>query len=327
VLAHLERARGKLDRRLVALSNEYASDVLGWRGYAHWLQVYSLINGSFKEGWIPDNYYGRIVRPMLKGPYGDTSRLRALTGRLLSGHDERFVEKAYWINSLLLSRNYKVVDHTLIKDVLFGDSDTVVFKSDHSSRGQKVSIFSKSTFDINKLRSLGNGVFQEYIEQHEFFKRFMPNSVATLRFTTVLCGTDDASVKACYLRFGRMADTHCKASTNVRVAVNIRTGELYSTGHLPNWDPIQSHPDTGIAFSHHTVPFFGDCLSALVDLQKSLPFVRSIGWDAVVDRDGQVKIMEWNGGHNDIKYTEATQGPCFADLGWEKLWKAKHFRQ
>jgi hypothetical protein len=31
--------------------------------------------------------------------------------------------------------------------------------------------------------------------------------------------------------------------------------------------------------------------------------------------------MEWNGTYNDIKFSEATQGPCFADLGWERLWK------
>lgn len=323
LLANLERAKGKLDRRLFALSNEYAYDVLGWRGYAHWLHVYSVLNGSFKEGWIPDNYYGRIVRPMLKGAYGETSSLRAFSSRLFTGRDDRFADKAYWINNLLLSRDYKVLDPSRLKEVLFGDSDIVVFKSDHSGRGQKISIIRKSTFDIDKLHSLGNGVFQGYIQQHEFFKSFMPNSVATLRLTTVLHGTGDASVRACYLRLGRVGDTHCRSSTSIRLPVNIRTGELYAIGHLPNWDAIRSHPDTGVTFANKTIPFFGECLSAVLSLQKSLPQVQCIGWDTVVDRDCQVKIMEWNGGHNGIKFTEATQGPCFADLGWEKLWKAK----
>jgi hypothetical protein len=31
-----------------------------------------------------------------------------------------------------------------------------------------------------------------------------------------------------------------------------------------------------------------------------------------------VQVMEWNGFHNDIKFSEATQGPCFADLGFQK---------
>ncbi len=41
----------------------------------------------------------------------------------------------------------------------------------------------------------------------------------------------------------------------------------------------------------------------------------------VINKDSKVQIMEVNGRHNDIKYHEATEGPCFADLGWDKLWK------
>jgi hypothetical protein len=29
--------------------------------------------------------------------------------------------------------------------------------------------------------------------------------------------------------------------------------------------------------------------------------------------------MEWNALHNDIKFSEATQGPCFTDLRWERF--------
>ena len=58
-----------------------------------------------------------------------------------------------------------------------------------------------------------------------------------------------------------------------------------------------------------------------MELHRSIPFVRSIGWDLIIDINDTVKVMEWNGYHNDIKFSEATQGPCFSDLGWEKLWK------
>jgi hypothetical protein len=52
-----------------------------------------------------------------------------------------------------------------------------------------------------------------------------------------------------------------------------------------------------------------------------VPFTSIIGWDVAVDENHNVKVMEWNGDHNDIKFSEATQGPCFSDLGWEELWK------
>ena len=52
-----------------------------------------------------------------------------------------------------------------------------------------------------------------------------------------------------------------------------------------------------------------------------MPYARCIGWDVTVDSEEKVNLMEWNGEHNDIKFAEATQGPCFLGLGWEELRK------
>jgi len=79
VLKSIESEKGKTDKKLIKLSDEYASDILGWKGYAPWLYVYCAINQVFKEGWIPDNYYGRIVVPKLKGNYGIIADYNALT--------------------------------------------------------------------------------------------------------------------------------------------------------------------------------------------------------------------------------------------------------
>jgi hypothetical protein len=50
-----------------------------------------------------------------------------------------------------------------------------------------------------------------------------------------------------------------------------------------------------------------------------VPYARCVGWDLTVDSDEQVMVMEWNAEHNDVKFSEATQGPCFADLDWQRL--------
>ena len=49
------------------------------------------------------------------------------------------------------------------------------------------------------------------------------------------------------------------------------------------------------------------------------PYARCVGWDVTVDADEKVMLMEWNAEHNDVKFSEATQGPCFSDLNWERL--------
>ena len=69
------------------------------------------------------------------------------------------------------------------------------------------------------------------------------------------------------------------------------------------------------------IPNFDNCVSVALELHRMIPYIRCVGWDIVVDKDNAVKVMEWNAVHNDIKLSEATQGPCFSDLGWEKLWQ------
>lgn len=40
-LKTIESIKGKTDPKLLEMSNTYAKDVLGWRGYAPWLQAHS----------------------------------------------------------------------------------------------------------------------------------------------------------------------------------------------------------------------------------------------------------------------------------------------
>ena len=82
ILKSIEAVKGKTDPKLIKLSNEYALDVLGRKEFSPWLYVYSAIAQTFKDGWIPDDYYGKIVVPKLKGNYGDISNYNALTKRL-----------------------------------------------------------------------------------------------------------------------------------------------------------------------------------------------------------------------------------------------------
>ena len=107
----------------------------------------------------------------------------------------------------------------------------------------------------------------------------------------------------------------------MRVPVDLQSGALDAQGYLPTWLTIDRHPDTHVAFAKKIIPCFGSCLSTVLELHKLMPYARCIGWDLIVDKQQSIKVMEWNGNHNDIKFSEATQGPCFSDLGWEKIWR------
>jgi hypothetical protein len=317
VLRTLERYSGKTDPSLLKLADTYARDVFGHAIYAPWLRVYTAFSGTFKEGWIPDNYYGTVVVPSMKGGYGKISGLKPLT-RLIFDSDA-FPDVAYFANGLFLTPQNTVVPEREIADVVFQRSEKIVFKLDGFGQGKGVFIFDKQTFGIAAIKSLGNGVIQRFIRQHSVFDRFASKAVATLRFTTVVDDFGAISIRACYLRLGRAGDTHIHTGSEICVAVNLSTGELARQGYTADWRPTEGHPDSGTPFSGVKIPAFSKCVQTVLELHKKILFARCIGWDLTVDVHENVQVMEWNGEHNDVKFSEATQGPCFSDLNWERL--------
>jgi len=319
-LQGIEHDRGPTPPALLRRCNEYAADALGWSGYARWLHVYCAVAGEFREGWIPDDYYGEVVVPKVKRAYAKLSHLKALSGPLF--RSEVFPDLAYRTHGALISRSYHPIRWQDLEELLFRTGERAVFKPDFSRQGRQIVFLTRASFDPAAAMRLGNGVFQRHIEQHPFFSALMPSSVATLRITTTIeDGTPTA--RTSFLRLGRTADTHVRSQTHVRIPVDVRNGRLATQGYLPTWHTIDRHPDTSVAFHDLKIPAYSECVSTALALHRQVPFVQCVGWDLVVDRHGEVKVIEWNSDHNDIKFSEATQGPCFRDLHWDTLWRAE----
>lgn len=317
ILRFLEANYGKTDPTNLKLADTYAREVFGNLLYAPWLRVYTAVSRTFKEGWIPDNYYGSVVVPNMKGRYGKISGLKTIS-RLIFDSDA-FPDVAYFANGLFFTDENVAIPEHEVGNVVFRDSGRIVFKLDGSQQGRGVFIFDRATFDPQVIRALGNGVMQRFIIQHRSFNEFASKSVATLRFTTVVDDRGGISVRACFLRLGRAEDTHIQTDREICVPVNLSTGELCRVGYLSNWVDIEEHPDSRVRFAGVKIPAFSKCVLTVLELHKKIPFARCVGWDVTVDVDENVQVMEWNGEHNDVKFSEATQGPCFSDLKWERL--------
>lgn len=313
----LERVLGLTNRADIDRADAYAREVLGHECYAPWLYVYTAIAGRFKEGWIPDNYYGRIVVPKLKGGYGKAASLKALQRTLFDSAN--FPDVAYFANGLFIKPDGTPIPTDQAALHLFAEHDSLVFKIDNSRQGKGIFFLDRKTFDVETIKRLGSGVLQRRIVQHEALGCFAPRSVATLRVTTAVNDEGVVSVRACYLRLGRDADTHVQSSSHVRIPVDCATGELSEAGYLTNWTVAREHPDSKILFAGVIVPSFDACLTTVLALHRKILFNRCVGWDLAIADDGSVEVMECNAEHNDVKFSEATQGPCFADLRWERL--------
>ncbi len=313
-LKSIEKEKGKLPEDIVSQCDDYAKNYLGDIKYARWLYVYSAIQGEFKHGWIPDNYYGEVIVRGLDGIFSAPCELKPLSNRILQTN--KLPDLLYVNNGLLIEPvDYKIIDASDAFSLLFSEGDTVIFKSNDSSQGKGVRFYTESECSFESIKGK-NGVFQRVIKQHDFFNNIFPYPGATIRITTALDDNGKATVRAAYVRLGRSKDEskHVQSKSAVKVAIDIDSGKLFSTGYLADWSSTKSHPDTNVTFEGLMVPAFKNACMEVENLHSNYPFVQSIGWDVSINDKEEVEIMEWNAAHNDIKFSEAMHGPSFKDV-------------
>lgn len=315
VLTNLEHSKGKLPSHIKDQCDHYAKQTLGDVKYAPWLYVYSLMRGEFKEGWIPDNYYGKIVLPKSNGISGMPAQVKNISSSLLKSN--LFPDLISYSSGIYsISASNEVLKKEDVKNVLFKDHDTVIYKLNSSFQGKGIHFFNKNEFCLDKVAKIGSGIFQKLIVQHNVFNELFPKPGATIRLTTALTPAGNVDVRGAYLRLGVGSDEFVKSSTNIRVGINLDSGELFNDGYTSDWFEINEHPTTKKAFKGVVIPNFKEACENVIALHKNYPFVQSIGWDVIINEQNGVEIMEWNAVHNGIKFTEAIQGPMFADMPW-----------
>ncbi|MBU3028340.1 sugar-transfer associated ATP-grasp domain-containing protein [Zobellia galactanivorans] len=315
-LKNIEQDKGRLSPKTKKEAVLYAKETLGSKKYAPWLYVYAAISGGFKEGWIPDNYYRNRVIPKTQGDYGRISFLKTLNNKIFDA--EISPDIAYYINGQWFKKDLTTpLSFETLHHICFQASERVVFKLDQSYQGNGVFVLNSKSFNRTEIENKGNGTLQRFIVQHKFFDQFSTRSVANIRMTTVIDKNGKPSLRACYLRLGRSKDSHVKSCNHIRVPVDVETGELAATAYLANWKTIGHHPDSRVEFANKTIPHYQECVDLALNLHCKFPLVKSIGWDIALDNENRPTVMEWNGYGNDIKFSEATQGPCFKDLNWQ----------
>jgi hypothetical protein len=317
ILKNVERYRGKMGSREKKLCDNYAVEVFGHKHFAHWLYVYTAVSGKFKEGWVPENYYGSVVVPKLQGRYGRVSESRGLNTVMLQS--DAFPDVLAYVNGIFFDTAYRFVSPDAVKEQLFKEHERVVFKLDNSLQGKGIHFFTRESFSVEKVTRLGNGLFQRVIQPHRLFAEFANHAVATVRIFTVYKDNGEVSVRGCNLRLGSGDETHVLSRTQIRVPIHIASGAFHDVGYTAEYRETKVHPMSQVTFAGKVIPAFKACVDTVTELHKKIPYTRCIGWDVTVDREETVQLMEWNAWSPGIGFHEATQGPCFADLGWEGL--------
>lgn len=309
-----------ISKAILSDAVEYARDVLGSKAYAPWLWVYAASTGGFREGWIPDNYYGRWVVPNLKGDYGPLAGRRASSSLIFGGSFSP--DLAYQINGRLFDSGLRQISGAELKERVLNGIDEVVVKLDRSKRGNGIFFIDVSDLEVERLQAAGDLVLQRRVRQHASFDQFLSGPVSTLRLTTVVDDHGGAHLRSAMLRLPLFGQTHVMTVPGLQVAVELRTGYLLESGLGSDWRCHSTHPDSGFLFSGFQIPNFAACREAVLLLHSKVPFLHCVGWDMAVDEQGAPVLLEVNAKHNGITFAEATTGPCFSGLRWEQLWQS-----
>ena len=270
----------------------------------------------FLEGWIPDNFFGMSVVPNLSIRYSDIFELKTLTNAILK--TGALPNIGYHIDGICYDSQFTKTCFNEFRSLLEQNHEYVFIKKDNSARGHGVQKFQVKELTDERLKHFGNCVLQLPIEQHPFFAKFGSNAVATVRITTVKDADGNISMRAAYLRLGRENSQWVEAENSLRVAIINKEGLLDACCYTPDWRRWIHHPDSLAKFNNKSIPKFQQAVELCTVLHRKIPHIQIIGWDIAIDKNNVIKVMEGNGGHTDIKFSEATTGPCFLGLNWER---------
>lgn len=319
-LRDIEKNTGyTLSKKLESQIKEYAKETFGSSVYAYWLYVYAAFNQKFVEGWIPDNYFGKVVAPKINKGIGEVSQAKTLSRKILN--TDLLPDRFYLIDKTFYDLNFNPIDPKEVHERLFENNQEFFFKKDRSSQGKGVIKITKDNFNMDTVLSFGDGVIQESIVQSEWFDQIITGSVASIRITTVKDLNQQVKARAALLRVGRRDSQFVEAKTSIKIPIIDMNGTLEEYGLSTDWKRYYKHPDSGFEFANQKIPHFSKAVRICEELHSKIPHFSVIGWDVVITNNDEVRIIEWNTKHPGIKLTEATIGPSFSDLNWENLWK------
>ncbi|WP_186827118.1 sugar-transfer associated ATP-grasp domain-containing protein [Shimia ponticola] len=297
---------------------EYAADTLGSVFFSPWLETYTAHRGTFVEGWIPDNYHRFYVVPHANAALNGLPS--AINGKLFS--QDRFPDLAYVFYGQAYGLDGTPIAADDINGKILSEHPFVYLKKTQSSQGRGVLRCDRNTL-AQEIATCTGGIIQRPLTIHPDLSMVFPHATPTLRITTVHIA-EKSRVVAAYMRFGSGEDGHVKSESHVRVNVALDTGVLGEEGYLANWTPVSGHPDTMVEFKGRSVPSFLEACDLCRTEHAHFPSSRYMGWDVAVTEDEGIMFFEANTGHADIKFSEASHGPIFAGLGWDKLHLQDH---
>lgn len=294
---------------------------------SRWYKVYSSLSGINDKYFVPESIYYTEIEPRLNDlmtimTYADKNIYSKL-------YPEELFPKTIFrnIHGVFYDQNYTVLhlDNQGFIKRLNPYTKLVTKKTMKSGGGRDVNVFEKKDDQFidsnNTILSMvhltgrygRNFIVQEYIEQLEYFKKFNPSSVNTVRvftYRSVLSG--NIVPLHSVLRIGKKGEVvDNQASGGISRGID-ESGKLNDYA-VDKYGNIHKEYNSVVFREADLIPEFDRIIEYAVEVAQKNHYSRVLALDFCVDKDGSVKLLEINTANNEINFHQMNSGPIFGD--------------
>ncbi len=160
-------------------------------------------------------------------------------------------------------------------------------------------------------------IVQEVIKQNEILASLNPTSINSMRILTYL-REDEVVILSSVIRIGRKGQVVDNQNSGGIACGIDANGVLQKFGFNKAGEKFIKS-DSGIKFAGFVIPQFEDILSKVKQHHEQLPYFKLISWDATVDVNNSILIIEYNCRGQGITMHQKANGPLFGKYSDEIL--------
>ena len=212
-----------------------------------------------------------------------------------------------------LSSDARYIDAAEFESTLKADGGQFVVKPEAGCRGHGIFLLDarggelfrrrgkeRERFKVSDLPSIA--IVERRFEQHPFWGALFPDTANSIRVLTGWAPGDrrPSSIRAVQ-RIGNAATvpTDNWRGGGISAIVDLKTGRLGAGRAHPLKcayadQRFEVHPDTGAQIQDTILPYWDCILDTVMRACMSSPMHRYVGWDVLVDRNGEPVILEGN---------------------------------
>lgn len=276
-----------------------------------WAAVYSILSGRPSRDFISDAFFYSQIQPRVNpvdliDSYTDKNFYDLLPFR---DYTPRAIVRK--ISGRFYDNDYRPLPLSALEKCLLSSVQDVVIKpAIESGSGKDVWIGAPhhAYAELMSRSKTKDIIVQECLSGSAFSKRLNPTSFNTVRVMTGFTGSRYV-VLGSALRMGFQGSRVDNMTAGGLIVGIKEDGSLYDFAVDKNFNKFESHPHIDFIFKNEHVPDYQRIADTCLKLHHLLPHFGIVSWDAAIDSENRVRIVEYNLDWQGINILQIPHGP------------------